>query len=282
MGARFLDSFTIDELIAVCISRQVCDGEIWAQGINTPLVMAGLILAKCTHAPQLRFVSAIGQSICNDWSPLGVTNIEDMWLRKSLIHIGFATAAADMLPRYHPKEFLRPAQVDAKGNYNNIAFGRNYHQPRMRLPGTGGIPDVSTSVNDSFLYVPRHSRIVFQETIDFISGLGHEAHRVRGKGPRYLISDLGQFDWHDRRMRLTSVHPHTTLEHVQKKTGFDLEIAPNIEPTQVPSAEEIQLLREEIDPLGVRKLELLAGNARKQLLQDIITAEKQVNNERGK
>ena len=31
--------FTIDELISVCISRQVVDGEVLAQGINTPLVM---------------------------------------------------------------------------------------------------------------------------------------------------------------------------------------------------------------------------------------------------
>ena len=44
-----MTDFTVDELISVCIARQVIDGELLAQGISTPLVMAGFILAKCTH-----------------------------------------------------------------------------------------------------------------------------------------------------------------------------------------------------------------------------------------
>ncbi len=69
--------FTIDELLCVCISRQVADGEVLAQGLNTPLVMAGFILAKETHAPNVKFASAIGQSLCSDWAPLGVGRIEE-------------------------------------------------------------------------------------------------------------------------------------------------------------------------------------------------------------
>src|SRR3972149_1168092 len=103
-----MSDFTVDELIATCISRQVADREILAQGINTPLVMAGLILAKCTHAPNARFASAIGQGLCQDWSPLGVGRIEDLWLGKALVHLGFVTAAADLLPKFQPKEVFRP------------------------------------------------------------------------------------------------------------------------------------------------------------------------------
>ncbi|MEQ9030041.1 MAG: hypothetical protein RLP44_15125, partial [Aggregatilineales bacterium] len=154
-------SHTIDELISVCISRQVINGEVVAQGINTPLVMAGLILAKCTHAPDIRFASAIGQGICEDWAPLSITRTEEMWLGKALMHVGFAVATADLLPNYNPKEFFRPAQVDARGNFNNIAFGKNYQKPRLRLPGSGGIPDVSTYSDHVYLYVPRHSRVTF-------------------------------------------------------------------------------------------------------------------------
>ncbi len=98
--------FSVDELVSVCIARQVVDGEVLAQGINTPLVMAGFILAKCTHAPAVRFASAVGQSICQDWSPLGVGRIEDLWLGRALINVGFATAAAELLPRYNPKAIL--------------------------------------------------------------------------------------------------------------------------------------------------------------------------------
>jgi glutaconate CoA-transferase, subunit B len=265
--------FTIDELISVCISRQVVDGEILAQGINTPLVTAGLILAKCTHAPNVRFASAIGQGLCQDWSPLGVGRIEDLWLGKALVHVGFATAAADLLPKYNPKEFFRPAQVDAVGNFNNIAFGKNHQHPRMRLPGSGGIPDVTVSSKHIFLYVPRHSRLTFAEKLDFVSGMGHVSHRLRGQGPNYLITDLGQFDWANGRMRLTNPHPDVSIKKIQRKTGFDLEIAPNIHETPAPTDEEIRLLREEIDPLGVRKLETLGGSARKQLLREILEKE---------
>lgn len=266
-------SFTIDELISVCIARQVRSGEVWAQGINTPLVMAGLILAKLTHAPDVRFASAIGQGLCQDWGRLGVSRIEDFWLGKSLMHVGFAVGAAELLPKYQPLEFFRPAQVDASGNFNNIAFGQDMKRPRMRLPGSGGIPDVSVQYDHIYLYVPRHTRLTFQSTIDWVSGMGHVPHRKRGSGPRYLISDLGQFDWHSGRMRLVSYHPSVTIEHIQRKTGFDLQIAPDVHETPEPTADDLKLLREDIDPLGVRRLELLGGSARREHLRAILNAE---------
>lgn len=267
------DDYSIDELISVCISRQVIDGEVLAQGINTPLVMAGFILAQCTHAPNVRFASAIGQSLCQEWGPLGIGRIEDLWLGKALIHVGFAAAAADLLPKYNPKEFFRPAQVDAAGSFNNIAFGQNYHRPRMRLPGTGGIPDVTPYSEHVYLYVPRHSRVTFVPRLDFVSGLGHVPHRRRGRGPNYCITDLGQFDWANGRMRLISYHKGTNIEQIQKKTGFELEIAPDVHETPPPTREEIRLLRQEIDPLAVRRLEMLGGNARKEHLRYILAQE---------
>ncbi len=265
--------YSVDEIMAVCVARQIKDGEIVAQGIATPLVVAGYILAKCTHAPNIRFASAIGQGIVEAWSPLGVARIEELWLGKALMSVGFVTAAADVLPRLHPREFFRPAQVDPFGNFNNVALGKDYQHPRMRLPGVGGIPDVTTSSDTVYLYVPRHSRVTFVEKCDFVSGLGHVAGRVAGSGPRYLISDLGQFDWDGGRMRLTSYHADTTLERIRAKTGFELCIAPDVQTTVPPTAEELRLLREDIDPLGVRKLETLGGSARRDLLRDILSKE---------
>jgi acyl CoA:acetate/3-ketoacid CoA transferase beta subunit len=265
--------YTVDEMMCVCISRQVVDGEVLAQGINTPLVMAGFILAQCTHAPNVLFASAIGQSLCKEWGALGVGRIEEFWLSKGLLHVGFVTAAADLLPKFHLKEFFRPAQVDPFGNTNNIAFGKDYSRPRMRLPGTGGIPDVTPVTDKAYLYVPRHSRVTFVETCDFVSGLGHSDKRTHGRGPVYCVTDLGEFDWQNGRMRLVRHFPNVSIEQIQKKTGFALEMAADICETIPPSAAELHLLSEVIDPLGVRRLETLAGSARKDLLRAILEAE---------
>ena len=96
---RPAEDYTIDELMSVCIARQLKDGEIVAQGLATPLVVAGYLLAKLTHAPNLRFASAIGQALCEDWAPVGLARIEDLWLGKALMGDGFVRAAADVLPR---------------------------------------------------------------------------------------------------------------------------------------------------------------------------------------
>lgn len=269
---------TPDEIMVFSIARQITDGEIVAQGLATPLVTAGYLLARCTHAPNLYFTSAIGQGICRRPAAFSLTRVESLWLDQSLVNVGFARAAADMLPRLRPKEFFRPAQVDPFGNFNNIAFGRSYERPRLRLPGTGGIPDVTTYISDICLYVPRHSRLTFVPQLDFVSGMGHNPERRQGLGPRCLISDLGVFDFgggtaEQPRMRLVSLHPGVNLDHVQRHTGFPIETVSPLQETPLPGAEELRLLREEIDPMGIRRLESLSGAARRQLLHEIIIQE---------
>lgn len=266
--------YTLDELLVVCIARQVEDGSIWAQGINTPMVMAGLMLAKLTHAPNIRFISAIGQGISDRANRLSLTHIEDVWMRDALLHVSFAQGVADLLPTYQPNEFFRPAQVDARGNFNNIAIGKDYMRPRLRLPGSGGIPDVTVQYDHTYLYVTRHSKITFRETLDFVSGMGHVEHRRRGGGPRYLVTDLGQFDWYGGRMRLTSMHAGVMFDTIQKRTGFALEVVEKCPVTPHPTQEQLQFLRDMIDPLGIRRLELLSGSGRRQHLESILQAER--------
>lgn len=267
-----------DEIMVACMSHQVEDGEIVAQGIATPLVAAAYLLAKQTHAPHLYFASAIGQGVCRHPAPLSLTNIESLWLDRALNNAGFVRAVADVLPRIKPKEFFRPAQIDPHGNFNNIAFGKDYlgtgrKHPRLRLPGSGGIPDVTTFISHIYLYVPRHSRATFVKELDVRSGLGYADERTHGSGPCYLITDLGQFDFANGRLRLTSYHPGVSIEQVCAHTGFDLEISPEVHETPLPDATEIRLIREAIDPLRIRQLEFLSGPARRQLLHEIIQAE---------
>lgn len=274
------ETITTDEIMVTCIAHQIRDGETVAQGLATPIVAAGYLLARMTHAPNLYFASAIGQSICREPAPLSLTEVETLWLDRALTNVGFVRAVADVLPNLRPKEFFRPAQIDAQGNFNNVAFGKDYldegrSHPRLRLPGTGGIPDVTTFLDGIYLYVPRHSRVTFVDRLDLRSGLGHVPERTKGSGPVYLISDFGQFDFANGRMRLTSYHPGVTPEQIQSRTGFELEFAPELQETKLPTQEEIRLIREEIDPLGIRRLESLGGAARRQLLREIIAIEEQ-------
>lgn len=290
--------FTPDEMMVVCMARQIKDGEVVAQGLATPLVAAAYLLARHTHAPNLYFLSAIGQGICRRPAPIGLTRVESLWLDRAITNVGFVRGVADVMPSLFPKEYFRPAQVDAYGNFNNIAFGNDYNNPRLRLPGTGGIPDVTTYLTDICLYVPRHSRVTFVQKLDFHSGLGHNHARTRGTGPSFLVTDLGVFDFapenhstvpiyssitkdnsHNqlKRMRLISYHPGVEISRIQAKTGFDILTAPDLHQTIPPTAEELNLLRQEIDPLGIRRLESLSGTKRRELLHQIIALEAESN-----
>jgi acyl CoA:acetate/3-ketoacid CoA transferase beta subunit len=266
---------TPDEIMVVCMARQIHDNEVVTQGLATPLVTTAYLLAKQTHAPNLYFTSAIGQGICRTPAPMNLSKIESLWLDRSLTNVGFVSAAADVLPHLRPKEFFRPGQMDMHGNFNNIAFGKDHARPRMRLPGTGGIPDVTTYIEDIHLYVPRHSRVTFVPKLDFLSGLGYHPARIHGKGPQYLVTDLGQFDFANGRLRLITFHPGISLKRIQKRTGFELEIAPDLHETPPPTANELGLLRNEVDPLGIRRLELLSGASRREMLREILAKEKE-------
>ena len=116
----------------------------------------------------------------------------------------------------------------------------------------------------------------FRSGIGFLSGEGVEERRQRdvtSPGPRYLVSDLGQFDYAHGRMRLISCHQGVSVAEVQAQTGFPLEVAPDVTETPPPTREQVRFLREEIDPLGVRRLECLSGEKRRAALREIVERE---------
>ncbi len=265
--------FTIDELMCVCIARQVEDGDVLAQGLATPLVAAGYLLAWRTHAPNAYFASAIGQSVCREGAPLGLATVESLWLDRAMNAFGFVSAVLDLLPTVQPKEFFRPGQTDAEGNFDNLAIGKDLRRPRLRLPGVGGIPDVTSYAHGVYLYVPRHSRVTFVSQLARVSGLGHNAARRAGGGVRYLVTDLGQFDYPQGKMRISSLHPGVDFDLVQRHTGFPLDRPERLQETPPPSAHELEVLRREVDPLGVRRLEFMSGSTRRDALRHLLKLE---------
>jgi Fe-S-cluster formation regulator IscX/YfhJ len=75
---------------------------------------------------------------------------------------------------------------------------------------------------------------------------------------RRVVSNLASFDWDpdSHRMRLLSVHPGVTVDEVVAATGFDLVIPSDVPTTREPTAEELHLIREVIDPNGTRYREV--------------------------
>jgi len=124
--------------------------------------------------------------------------------------------------------------------------------------------------------VPNHSRAVFVEKLDFVSGLGMPTPDRPGQrpGPHLLISDLGVFDYAGGRMRLKSYHRGVAIDKIQQKTGFPLSIDPDVQETPPPTVEEVRLLREVIDPLGIRELERMSGAQRRPRMRELVQQER--------
>lgn len=273
---------TAAERIVCAIAGKIEDGEILAQGIATPLVASAYLLAQRTHAPRLLFACAIGNALSARGVALGIEAAEERALTGCLRHFGFVDGACEFLPHYNPKEFFRPGQVDRHGNFNNVAVGP-YATPRLRLPGSGGIADVTNYSRHIYLYVPRMTPDTFVERVDFASGIGFrpgettEERRLRGvksPGPIWLVTDLCTADFAGGELRIASVHAGATLAEVRAHMGFDPQVVQPLPETPEPTEAQLSILRTEVDPLGLRDLELLAGKERAALIERVIAAER--------
>jgi acyl CoA:acetate/3-ketoacid CoA transferase beta subunit len=153
-------------------------------------------------------------------------------------------------------------QIDRYGNQNIAALG-DFAQPKVALLGYRGAP--GNTINDKTSYwVPNHSPRVFVEAVDTVCGIGYD--RAAELGPeaaRYhclprVVSNLGVFDFDtdDHRMRLRSVHPGVTVDEVVAATGFELAIPDDVPESRLPTAEELELIREVIDPDAAREREV--------------------------
>jgi hypothetical protein len=72
------------------------------------------------------------------------------------------------------------------------------------------------------------------------------------------VSDLGVFDFDtpDHSMRLASLHPGVTVAEVRQATGFEPTVPDDVPYTREPTPEELRLIREVIDPEGIREREV--------------------------
>src|SRR6202011_3058600 len=108
------------------------------------------------------------------------------------------------------------------------------------------------------------------ETVDVVSARREvndvEQRRAYGyqPGKTRLVTNLGQFvvDPEVGQLVLTHLHPGVTVDQLQDQTGFAVRVSPRLEDTELPTTEELRVLRTEVDPLGVRRLEFVASAQR--------------------
>lgn len=274
--------------MVVAIARTLENGRIFAQGIACPMVATAYFLARKMHAPDSPVSYTVGNSFGHSDGSLSLTVYERLTLGRSLTKWSFPQVVTELLPSLPVTEWFRPAQVDPHGNLNNLAIGP-YHNPQVRLPGCGGIADVTTYFDDFSLYVPRHTPRVFVPQVDVISGVGfpggqgaaaRRASGILSPGPKRVVTDLCVLVFAQGHMVVQSIHPGVTREQVQAATGFPVTIPAAVAETVPPTAEELYLIREEIDPLGIRDLEWLPRKPRQQRLWEIVRAEAAKNGQR--
>lgn len=241
--------------VVACAEAWRDAGEVLASPMGT-IPMIGARLAKLTCSPDLLLTDGEALLI-GDVPAVGAkAEVVEGWLpyRQHLALV--ATGRRHVM--------MGASQLDRYGNQNISCIG-DWNRPKRQLLGVRGAP-INTLNNPTSYWVPRHSTRVFVARVDMVSGVGYD--RAAAAGPsasRYhripeVISDLGVFDFEtpDRTMRLRSLHPGVTVEQVREATGFALAVPAEVPYTRQPTADELRLIREVVDPKGLREREVPA------------------------
>jgi glutaconate CoA-transferase, subunit B len=242
-------TYTADEMMTVAAARALRDGMTCFVGIGLPSAAANL--ARATHAPDLVLIYesgaigakpaelplSIGDGILAETADavVSVPEIFNYWLQPGRIDVGFLSAA----------------QIDKFGNINTTVIGGDYGNPRVRLPGAGGAPEIAASCREVIVVV-RQSTRSFAERVDFVTSVGYgsgpgdrERLGLTGAGPKKIITDLGVLepDPVTLEFTLTGLYPGVSAAAVREQTGWDLVVAPEPEIIVVPSPAELAALR---------------------------------------
>lgn len=239
--------YTTDEIMSVVAARQLRDGQVCFVGIGLPSEAANL--ARLSHAPNVILIYesgtigtspdvlplSIGDGELADRADLvvSVPEIFAYWLQAGRVDVGFLSAA----------------QIDRFANLNSTVIG-DYHNPKVRLPGAGGAPEIASSAGEVIVML-RHSTRAFVDEVDFVTsvgfgvkGAGREGHT--GSGPSVVITDLGILrpDPATYELELVATHPGVTVDQVVAQTGWDLRVAESLEVTEPPTPDELSILRD--------------------------------------
>ena len=244
---------TAAELLAVMASRQLRDDTTVFAGVGIPLLAAAL--AKQRHAPRLTLViegGIIGPEIAPGRLPISTNEMRAG--RRAQMLPGITDAFLFAQRGFVDVGFMGGAQIDQYGNINTTAIG-DYWKPKVRLPGTGGANDIASLCREVII-VTAHEKRRFVPRVEFVTSpawlRGDGSRRAAGLlfgGVSRVVTTLGLlgFDPETKRMLIEAVHAGETVETIRANTGFELGLAPTLETTAPPAADELEMLRA-LDP----------------------------------
>jgi glutaconate CoA-transferase, subunit B len=240
---------TAEETMTIVAAREVRDRQVLLVGVGPPNAAANL--ARRLHAPDcvlvyesgaseakpLRLPLSIGDDDLAETAAelVSVPEMFNYWVGAGRIDVGF----------------LGAAQIDRFCNINTTVIG-GYDDPKVRLPGAGGAPEIAAASREVIVIV-RQSRRSFVERLDFVTSIGHgdgggtrERLNFSGAGPTVVITDLGVLRPRedDRELELFAVHPGVEVDQVRDATAWPLRVRDDLGATEPPSERELTTLRE--------------------------------------
>ena len=241
------------ELMITVGARALVDGSSVVVGTGAPCAAA--MLAQRTHAPNLVILfEAGGMAPQLRAAPLSVGDSRTFY--KAIQATSMNTVMDACSRGCVDYAFVGGAQIDAYGNLNSTCIG-DWSQPKVRFPGSGGANDLASLCRRTIVLTLQDRRR-FTERVDFITTPGYltgkGAREAAGlpadTGPYRVITNLAVLGYDEQscRMKVFSIHEGHTREDVVENTGFDLLFADDVEITLRPTAEELRVLREEVDP----------------------------------
>lgn len=249
------DGFTPAEVMVAAGAAEIQDGQVVLVGIGIPLVAA--VLAKRSHAPNATLLLELGV-LAPDPRTLGVGNADARIWYGATTFTGALDVMGTVLHRGRVDlGFLGALEVDPHGNVNSTEVSLGEGRIR-RFGGSGGGNDIASLARRTILIARHEPRKICPSLFHCTSpgyltgGDARERAGLPGGGPWRVITDRGVFGFHPetRRMVPLSLHPGVTAEALWAATGFPLEIPADVPTTPPPTAHQLALIRQEIDPEG--------------------------------
>jgi glutaconate CoA-transferase subunit A len=272
---------TAAEIMIHHLAQEYTNASYCSAGAVSPLAIVSYLLAKQTHAPDLRIMTTSGGYVDIEARPM-------LMIGADTVDNQTATIVSGGEDTYHwfyqrglvTHEVVSAAQIDRHARTNNQWLLKPDGTP-VRLPGQGGMADVANMHANFVLYLTRHSPQSMVEKVFRCSAargvFTPEERAAAGwaNGKVLLVTDLCVCEVNPvtREWEVVSLHPGVTAEHLRQSTGFAIKIPEGVPETEVPDAEQLRRIREEIDPLGFRRLEFIPSRQRQELIDELIETE---------